>query len=127
MREKLLQKGFSAEALGAAVDSLKRSGLVNDRLFARLWITSRIKRPIGPARLRRELRNKGVDSVFIEEALAQATEDYDEKGTIRELIRRRLRNMQGLEEEKKKARLFGYLVRRGFPQGLVIETILEEI
>jgi regulatory protein len=86
-----------------------------------------MKRPLGRNRLRRELKKKGVDDKWIEAALERACQGYDEKEVVRDLVRQKMKRMHSLETDKTKARLFGYLVRRGFPQNLVVETILEEI
>ena len=126
IRRKLEEKGFSASIIEDAVAYLKKARLVDDPLFARLWVQSRIRRPLGRLRLRAELKEKGIKPEWIEQAFA-CLEDYDERETVRDLIRQKLARMKDLEAEKKKARLYGYLVRRGFPQGLVMETILKEV
>lgn len=126
IREKLSQKEYSKGVIEETLASLKRSGLVDDEVFARLWVESRIKRPLGRNRLRRELKEKGVDAGWIDAALERVSEDYDEKKVIRDLVRQKVKRMRDPEADKVKARLFGYLVRRGFPKNLVIETILEE-
>lgn len=127
IRRKLEEKGFSAVVVEETAAFLRKSGFVDDKLFARLWVQSRMRRPLGRLRLRAELKEKGIRPEWIEEALVQGLEDYDEKETIRQLVRQKLDKMKGLEDEKKKTRLYGYLVRRGFPQGLVIEAILQEV
>ena len=127
LREKLAQKDFPADVVDQTVGRLKRGGLLDDELFARLWVEGRIRRPLGPHRLRRELKKKGVEPRIIEAALEAACRDYDEKETIRTLIRRKMKQAGRLDKDKIKTRLFGYCVRRGYSHGLVIETILEEI
>lgn len=127
IRDKLSQKEYAKGVIDETLESLKRSGLVDDETFARLWVETRMKRPLGRNRLRRELKKKGVDDKWIEAALERACQGYDEKEVVRDLVRQKMKRMHSLETDKIKARLFGYLVRRGFPQGLVVETILEEI
>ncbi len=127
IRDKLSQKEYAKGVIDATLASLKKSGMVDDEAFARLWVETRMKRPLGRLRLRRELKKKGVDEKWIEAAFERACQGYDEKEVVRDLVRQKMKRMQGLEDDKIKARLFGYLVRRGFPQNLVIETILEEI
>ncbi|MFA5039552.1 MAG: regulatory protein RecX [Candidatus Omnitrophota bacterium] len=127
IRRKLLEKGYGPDVIEETIVFLKKTGLVDDRLFARLWVESRIKRPLGRLRLKRELKEKGIAPAWIDEAFSGISGDYDEKETIRGIIRLKRTKMRELDAEKMKARLFGYLVRRGFPQGAVVEAILEEV
>ncbi|MDD5019028.1 MAG: regulatory protein RecX [Candidatus Omnitrophica bacterium] len=126
LRDKLARKAYPGSVIDETLVFLKRSGLLDDEAFARAWVEGRIRRPLGRVRLRRELQAKGIDSRWIEAALENACRNYDEKEVIRGLIHRKMERMKDLEKEKIRARLFGYLVRRGYPQNLVVETILEE-
>ena len=96
-------------------------------LFAKLWVDSRIKRSLGIARLRHELIIKGIDKDIIEETLSAAGENYNEEAAIRKVIEHKLKSLAKFSAEKKLSRLYGYLARRGYPRGLVVELLLEYI
>ena len=123
IRDRLKQKDFSPEMIDQTADFLKRAGFLDDALFARLWVSSRIKKPLGPKRLSYELKVKGIDKRVIEETLAASQKEYAPEKAIADIISLKLKKMQGLAPEKIKARLYGLLLRRGFPQDLVIEAL----
>ena len=106
---------------------MKRAKFLDDVLFAKLWVQSRIKRSIGLNRLAYELKQKGIDKSTIDEALQKAGENYDEKDTVLEIVRHKLGKMKNIPSEKVKSRLYGFLLRRGFTKNIVIETLIKEI
>jgi len=127
IREKLRQKDYDSEIIDAVVVFLKKAKLLNDVLFAKLWVESRIKRFLGLSRLAYELKEKGIDKSVVDEALQRARENYDEKAAVLEIIRHKLGKMKNIPPEKVKSRLYGFLLRRGFPKNIVIETLIKEI
>ncbi len=126
LRDKLALKGFSPQAEEAAVAYAKRSGLVDDALFARLWVAGRIKRPFGARRLRWELRRKGIAPSLIEEALSVATEGVREEDVVRGLVRARRGRMKGVPVLKVKERLFRTLTRSGFKREIIFDVLRQE-
>lgn len=127
VRDKLKLKDFDPATIDQVVGSLKNSRIIDDALFAKLWIQGRIKKPLGFSRLRLELRQKGVEGRVIEEALKAARAGYDEETVIRGIVQSKAVRLKGLPEDKMKARIFGYLVRRGFSRERVVETLMEEL
>ncbi|HAJ56884.1 MAG TPA: RecX family transcriptional regulator [Candidatus Omnitrophica bacterium] len=125
VRDKLKEKGFAAETIDTAVDFLKKTGLLDDTLFARLWVESRIKRPLGLARLRLELKKKGIDKGVIEPVLEAASANYSEEEAVKNIIDMKIKKMRGLDPVKAKRRLYGFLLRRGYPYGLVMDALKE--
>ncbi len=125
VRDKLKKKEYPPEIIEQTIESLKKQKFLDDRLFAKLWVESRIKRSLGLARLRFELKNKGVSKDLIEEALDRVRESYDEKEAVKTVIRQKLEKMKHLSLEKTRSRLFSFLVRRGYPKGLVIEMLMD--
>jgi regulatory protein len=127
VRDKLLSRDFEPEIIEQVVAAFLKSRLLDDALFAKLWVQSRIKRPLGISRLRRELSQKGVRREIAEAALDQAMEDYDESAVIRAVIAARSKGMKGVSLDKKRARLFGYLARRGFSRERIMEILFDTL
>ena len=50
----------------------------------------------------------------IETAVVQAKENYNEEAVARQLAEQRFLRIKGVELLKAKARVYGYLIRRGF-------------
>ncbi|MFH0877513.1 MAG: regulatory protein RecX [Candidatus Omnitrophota bacterium] len=127
IRDKLKEKGYGIATTNEVVCFLSKVGLIDDALFARLWVESRLKRPFGLRRLKFELKAKGIEKNISENVLQKARESTDEKAVVQSLIRNRLNRMRKIPVQKARARLFGYLIRRGFSPERVIEVLGEEL
>jgi regulatory protein len=116
LRDKLGQKGFAPEAAEAALERLRRAGLVDDAAFARFWIENRLAcRPKGSAALRDELARKGIDRDIAEATLADQALIGDEAARAETLARAALRRYADAPDRASfQRRLGGYLQRRGF-------------
>jgi regulatory protein len=112
--EKLTGKGVTAPVIAQTIEYLRGAKFVDDQLFARGWIASRLRKPYGTNRIRQELKQKGVSDEIIAQEFALIAETYDETSTARTLAERRLRLNKGIPKLKAKKRIYDYLVRRGF-------------
>jgi regulatory protein len=65
LRAKLTAKGFPSDIIRAALMELRRSGWLDDSRFAEAFIRARSDRGYGPARIRAELKERGVDDEVI--------------------------------------------------------------
>ncbi|PYM24842.1 MAG: RecX family transcriptional regulator [Candidatus Rokuibacteriota bacterium] len=113
---RLRRRGAPPDVTADVVADLERRGYLDDAAFARQWVTSRTARGYGPARLRAELRARGVASGLIGQ-LEEA----------RRLARRRLPALQRAAPLKAAARLRDHLLRRGFPGGVVAQVVRESL
>jgi regulatory protein len=121
--QRLKQKGFSGELCQDTVNFLKEKKFIDERVFAKGWVSSRLKRPFGLRRIKQELVQKGLDKEVIQETFAQAREDYDEGSVIRLLAEKRFSKLKGIEPLKAKQRVYAYLIRRGFSPDLVGDVV----
>ncbi len=112
--DKLKDKEFASETIAALVAFLYKTQQLDDRMFARGWIASRLRKPYGLTRIRRELKQKGISDEIIREEEARASEEYDETASAAELARRRMASYKGIDKIKAKRRTYEYLLRRGF-------------
>ena len=120
---RLKQKGFSPELSLSTVNFLRDKGFIDDRVFAKGWVASRLKRPYGLRRIKQELVAKGLDKEIIEDALSAAGDDYSESRIVGQLAKERFSRQKGIEPQKAKARVYGYLLRRGFPPDIVSDIV----
>ena len=123
LAQRLKQKGFSEELCRDTVNFLKDRQFIDERVFAKGWVSSRLKKPFGLRRIKQELIQKGLDKEVIEEAFAQAGKDYDESSLVKKLAEQRFSKIRGVELLKAKARVYAYLMRRGFSPDLVGEAV----
>lgn len=123
----LSERGVPEEVAQRVLDRFDEVGLVDDGLFARMWVQSRqASRGLSGRALRAELRRKGVADELISEALEALPDDVEE-GTARELAGRRMASLQGLPPETARRRLAGYLARKGYAPGLVARVVRDAV
>ena len=110
----LIERGIPSEVGESVLDMFTDVGLIDDRAFALMWVTSRL-RTKGKARpiLAHELRVKGVSDDDAACALASIT-DENERERARVFVDRRLPSVVGLSYEAQQRRLMGLLTRRGY-------------
>ncbi|MCD5408559.1 recombination regulator RecX [Candidatus Bipolaricaulota bacterium] len=119
LRQRLAAKGCPPEVAERVLERAKQAGLVDDALFARLYAEDRLlSRPRSRKLLVQELKAKGVSKELASQAAAGALAELSERA-----LAKKLPLWQGLPEEKKKRRAYGFLLRRGFSAELAREVV----
>jgi regulatory protein len=106
------------------VDDLTARGHVDDRAFALRWVESRAARGYGAARLRAELRLRGVAPALVAAALAPLAAE-GQLGQARAVARRRYPAFLRTGPARAAARLRDHLLRRGFSASVVLRVVRE--
>ncbi|HET8665446.1 MAG TPA: regulatory protein RecX [Nocardioides sp.] len=127
LREKLATKDVPDDLAERLLDRFAEVGLVDDAAFARSWVESR-QRGRGLARraLAQELRRKGVDDETARTALDDLDPDREEEAA-RQLVRKKLRSLRGVDHATATRRLAGLLARKGYPAGFAFRIVREEL
>jgi regulatory protein len=127
LREKLAKKGVPDELAERLLDRFADVGLIDDEGFARSWVESR-QRSRGLARraLAQELRRKGVDDETARAALDELDPAREEEAA-RDLVRKKLRSLRGVDHATATRRLAGMLARKGYPAGLAFSVVRGEL
>ncbi len=124
LRNKILEKGYSRKATNSVIAELKREGLINDKKFGQHWIKTRLENNARSLLvIKRELLLKGIDKEIVESLLDDFNQDFDEEKVVRRLIDSRMRVVRGLDPEKVKHRLYGFLKRRGFSSQIILKIL----
>ncbi|WP_298181908.1 regulatory protein RecX [Saccharomonospora sp.] len=127
LRQALRRKGFADDVSEILLGKLDDAGLVDDAAFAEMWVRSRhTYRGLARRALVAELKRKGVDPEIAVEA-ADAIDSEDEEERARQLVRKKLRTMVDVDEQKATRRLLGMLARKGYPQGLSYRVVRDEL
>ena len=114
VRDKLAQKEFAEEIIEQVVDDLQRQKLLNDREFARRFVEARLSRANGSRKLAQELRRKGIETEIIDEVLGEFAATLDSEERAMGLLGKQAWRYRGLERDKAKRRMLGFLARRGY-------------
>jgi regulatory protein len=124
LRRALLRDGFPAPEVDEALGRLRGRGWLDDGEFAYRFARSRMTtQGMGRQRVRQALRQRAVGREEVERGLAAALQEVSEAGAIDALARRYWRQRASDEPARRVRRLWAFLVRRGFPRGLVTERI----
>ena len=116
---KLERKGFAQDAVESAVASCKRDGLLDDGLFATLYVEGK-RAPVGDARLVAELVKRGIDRESARERVGASSEPESERiGAAYARIRRASPTVSYQSAARK-------LERLGFPASLIYRVLREQ-
>lgn len=112
----LTTKGEPASRARRAVERLAALGVLDDTAFAEGFARTRAAARIGRHRVARELAAKGVAREVIDAALAHAYGDAgpDQVATARAVAERRARTLRHADPRTRRAKLYAFLLRRGF-------------
>ena len=123
----LRERNVPDEVALRVLDRFEEVGLVDDRVFARMWVESRQRgRNLSGRALRSELRRKGVPDPLIDEALEIVTSE-DELAAAREVAARKARSVVGLPRGTQVRRLSGALARKGYGAALTAQVVREAL
>ena len=123
----LRRKGIPDDAADEVLGRFAEVGMIDDALFAQLWVASRHRgRGLAGRALSQELRRKGVADEQVAEAVAGLPPEQ-ELATARALVDRRLRTTAGLPTDARVRRLAGMLARKGYPAGLAFRVVKEAL
>ncbi len=121
MRLSLSRRGYTPEAVAGVLDRLEAARYLNDQEFARDWVQARAARSgLGPLRLSRELRAKGIEERDIRAALGELLKEHTPLALAEAAARRKLMALQGVAPAVGERRLAAYLTRRGFSAEIVL-------
>jgi regulatory protein len=127
LRQALGRKGIEPDIAEQVLGRLDEVGLVDDKAFAEVWVRSRhAYEGLGRRAIAAELRRKGVDAELTADAVAAV--DYGaEEERARQLVRKRLRTLSGVDEAAKVRRLVGMLARKGYSEGMSFRVVRDEL
>ncbi len=119
IRDRLREKEYPEADIIATLDDLKRSGLINDAEFARMFLRDALAlRPKGKAALKRKMLLLGLDKSIVDESLQEAYSDTDQEEAATRAAERFMRKGNGKKASDNAAalrhRLANYLARQGY-------------
>jgi regulatory protein len=124
LRRALLGKEHDPEEVEAALRRLRAERYLDDHGFAERFAKSRLAgRGLGRLRVRQGLRQRGVERKVAEAGLAVALRDVSEEQVLDAVARRYWRQQARHEPALRLRRLWTFLLRRGFPVGLVNDRL----
>jgi regulatory protein len=123
----LADREIPDEIATKVLDRFDDVGLIDDAAFASAWVESRhTGRGLARRALAHELRRRGVDDELVQDAVDQLDPDREAE-TARTLVRRKLPSLRSVDRPVAMRRLLGMLARKGYPGGLSMTVVREEL
>lgn len=114
LEQRLAQKGFSKEITRQVLTLLVNYGYINDKDYAGIWVAQRLAKR-GFRVIKRELLEKGVEIVIIDETLNEIGQEAEFAAAMK-LAVKKTESSGGICSFM---RLAGYLERRGFSYDVI--------
>lgn len=125
VKTRLIQLGFDDMSAEGAVLQLKAMGYINDRLFARKYISDRLKlKPKSKKALAYELEKKGVSSDIIADVMDEFEVD---ESLIAYRIAKRKYGKYDVTDIKIQRRIVSFLAHKGFSYDIIKSTLKQMI
>ena len=119
IRTKMMHKEFSQTAIDSVIDILKEYGYINDEAYATIYCEHYMQK-YGVKKLEFELKNKGISSEIIENALLGVKND----DTLEEMIRKKVGTKE--LDYKEYSKTIRYFLSKGFEYD-TIQSILTKL
>jgi regulatory protein len=116
LERKLAARGFDGGIIGSTLDALEESGELKAARFTESFIRARAAKGQGPARIRVELAERGIDREQVAALLREA--DIDWAATARAVLEKRFGVVRP-KDYKERARQARFLEYRGFDNGQI--------
>jgi regulatory protein len=126
LRLLLAKREIPTEVVEPLLTRFVEAQLIDDALYARSFVSSRLAAGgKSISMLRRELKLKGVSDELIQDALSDLDAEQEFEIALK-LARSRAARTSSLEPEKRRRRLLGVLMRRGF-SGAVASRAMSQV
>ncbi|MEN6369318.1 MAG: regulatory protein RecX [Thermotogota bacterium] len=121
---RLRRAGFSLEEVESAVRRAVEEELIDDRVYAKLWVDDRLlHHPLSRRAIERELAEKGISHELAAAALDASYPSTKELEIARQLAAERWARLASTEPDARRRRAVDHLLRRGFPAGLAADAV----
>jgi regulatory protein len=126
VRNKLYELGFTTPEVEEQISKLIETGALNEERFAKAFAGGRFRmKQWGKDKIRQQLKLRKISDYCIKKAM-QEIPDEEYKKTLKKLIDKKLIEIRADKSEpSRKAKLYRYLVQKGYENGLVINAIKE--
>ena len=124
VKNKLYELGCDTELVNELMAGLIEMNLLNEERFARAFARGKFRlKQWGREKIKTQLRLKKVSDYCIRKALTEIDPDeYD--ALLNKLAERKLKEVLGDRSiNSRKAKLFRYLIQKGFERDIVIDTV----
>lgn len=113
LRRRLVKAGFEAQDVEFGIDKCTDAGLLDDARYADQWVETRVRRGHGPARIRQDLAQRGIDRAIVDAALAEHADPEALADAAVDAARRKFARVD-LDDRTARAKALRWLFSRGY-------------
>ena len=121
LERRMLRRNEDGDLVRSVLERVRELGYLSDLQVAQAEAR---RRGVGSVRVRQKLRQRGVDTLLIEEVIAERDPDAEAEDA-RTLLDRRWPSFQRAADPQKRA--FDFLMRRGYSSGLIWPLLREKL
>lgn len=128
VRNKLYELGFTTSDVEQQIVQLIEANVLNEERFARAFAGGKFRmKQWGRQKIKQQLKLRKISDYCIKKAMTEIdAEDYER--TLKKLAERKADEIKGdRSPNSRKAKLYRYLLQKGFEQDLVLEQVKELI
>ncbi len=120
---KLREMRMIPEAIDKIMGHLIAHGFLNEERFARSFVRGKFRiKKWGRVRITRELKNRDISPYIIRMAFEEL-DDREYSDTLRDLARKRLSQLEGIDPRLQKKKLYDYLLYRGWESSRIYDQL----
>jgi regulatory protein len=126
LRDKAYKKGYSGSFIEEILDEFEQKEYINDNKFAKKYAADKFEfNDWGPYKIRTQLFKKGIRKNVVEDVIKQTFGNEAIKESMMTLISKRKKRYQREPEEKRRKKIFDYLMRKGYDSGNILKHLDE--
>ena len=122
VQQKLRQFGYPLSVIEGIVQEFRDKQYIDDRDYAETFTRDFLKfKEAGVFKLKKSLQQKGIAANLIEQTIEKYFSSEQQLQKARRLAEKKLQLIK--EKEKKKERIYRYLIQKGFENSVVAQTL----
>lgn len=124
IRQRLLRKGYEADAVDEAIVRLKAERALDDtRVAAAIARTETAIKRRGRLRVQRQIESAGIAPGLARQAVDEVFGDLDGDELLQAALGRRLRGDRPIADDREFQRLYRYLTAQGFESDRILKAL----
>ena len=126
LKDKAYKKGYSGGYIDQILDEFEEKEYIDDRKFALKYTADKFEfNDWGPYKIRTQLFKKGVSKHIVEECIQKSFTADDIRDSMVTLIRKKKKRYQREPSDKRKKKIFDFLLRKGYDSDHIFKHIDE--
>ncbi len=126
LKDKAHKKGYSGGFIDEILDEFEQKEYINDRKFAKKYAADKFEfNDWGPYKIRTQLFKKGISKPIAERVISNTFGNQAIKESMKALITKRKRRYQREPKEKRRKKVFDYLMRKGYDSENILKHLDE--